>query len=83
MPCNSLKITVSYSGDGKKRITEKTLSGKETSVELEFSATELELWLISTAGFVADFHTENMHHSTGANAVLPTQKEVPFAPLTL
>jgi nucleoside phosphorylase len=83
VPYDSLKITVSYSGEGKKRVGEKILSGKEATFELEFSPTELEVWLISTEGFVADFHTENTHHSTGANAVLPKQQEAPFAPFTL
>lgn len=83
VPYDSLKITVSYSGEGTKRVTEKILSGKDATFELEFSPTELEVWLISTEGFVADFHTENTHHSTGANAVLPKQQEASFAPFTL
>ena len=79
VPLESLKVTVSYSGEGKKRVSEKILSGKEATFELEFSPVELEVWLISTEGFVADFHTENTHHSTGANAVLPKSHEIPVA----
>jgi len=83
VPLESLKVTVSYSGEGKKRVSEKILSGKEATFELEFSPVELEVWLISTEGFVADFHTENTHHSTGANAVLPKSQEMPFAQFML
>lgn len=83
VPFESLKVAVSYAADGKKRVTERLLSGKRAAFELEFSPTQLEVWLISTDGFVADFHTENMYHSAGANSVLPKQQETPVLPFTV
>lgn len=79
VPLKSLKVTVSYSGDGNKRVSEKVLSGRQVTFGLEFLPTQLEVWLISTEGFVADFHTENAYNSTGAISVLPKQQEIPLA----
>lgn len=81
VPFESLKITLSYSGAGSKHVSEKTLASNEVVFDLEFPATELQVWLISLQGFVADFHTENVHHSTGANAVLPKNEEMTFSQL--
>jgi hypothetical protein len=73
---NSLKVDISYKDSRQAASVSRLLEGRNTAFKLAFVPTALNLWLISTEGFLADFHEENEHYSSGANSVLPKQ-EVP------
>ena len=71
----SLKLSLNCKNEENSSVTEKKLTAAETTFELPFSPTELQLWLISAEGYLADFHDENLSRSTGANAILPKPKQ--------
>lgn len=74
----SLKLSVNCKKENESITMEKRLDQRELSLDLPFRPSELHLWLISSEGFLADFHDENQHHSAGANAVLPKQNQISF-----
>ncbi len=71
---DSLKLSVHYKNRDRDASFEQDLSANEVSIPLAFVPTEINLWLISRDGFIADFHQENEAYSRGANAALPKQK---------
>jgi diguanylate cyclase (GGDEF)-like protein len=72
---DSLKLAVSYKTDENSQNIEKELLQGEAAIDLSFFPRALTTFLISRAGFLADFHDENQHYSTGANPVLPKTRE--------
>jgi len=67
----SLKLDVSYKANGQARSMSIRCDDKEQfAIDLEFTPAEMRLWLISTQGFLADFHEENEYYATGQNPVL-------------
>ncbi len=66
----SLKLDGTYKNDTEAASIEKLLDSRETVLNLSFVPSTLNLYLISTEGFIADFHDETEHWSRGANAVL-------------
>ena len=77
----SLKLDGTYKNETEAASIEKRLDSKKTVLDLSFVPFELNLWLISTEGFIADFHDENAYFSRGANAVL--RKKPPGSPTTI
>jgi hypothetical protein len=75
----SLKLDLSYKANGQARSMSIRCDNKEqVAIDFEFTPTEMRLWLISTQGFLADFHEENEYYATGQNPVLakPTPSSV-------
>lgn len=68
---DSLKAAVDYKSEKTAKREEKQFRGRELEFALAFHPSELNVWLVSLNGFLADFHRENLYHSSGANAVLP------------
>lgn len=77
-PPESLKLSLSCRNETESRTLERPLDGPEHTFELPFSPSELQLWLISLQNVLADFHDENHSRSSGANAVLPKQRQSPY-----
>jgi CAP12/Pycsar effector protein, TIR domain len=73
-PAKSLKLSLSCK-NGATSTTERSLDSYNCEFEMPFAPSELQLWLISLDGFLADFHDENYYRSAGANSVLPKQRE--------
>jgi predicted nucleotide-binding protein len=80
---NSLKLDGTYKNDKQAASIERYLDSEETVLDLSFVPSQLQLWLISTAGFLADFHEENEYYSRGANPVLPKKEAAPVGSLQL
>lgn len=74
-PPGSLKLALNYGIDEKSVNIDKEFVGREVTIDLTFTPQKLTSFLISRDGFLADFHEENQHYSTGANPVLPKTKE--------
>lgn len=74
-PPGSLKLALNYGVDEKSVNIDKELVDHEVTIDLSFVPHKLTTFLISRVGFLADFHEENQHYSTGANPVLPKTKE--------
>lgn len=74
-PPGSLKLSLTCRNENQVSILESRVESRELAFELPFAPGELQLWLISLQGFLADFHEENHYRSAGANSVLPKQKE--------
>lgn len=68
---NSLKVSITYKHEKLSRTLEVHPQASEVTCELAFAPRELSIWVISQHGFLADFHSENLHFSNGANPVLP------------
>lgn len=68
---DSLKAAVDYKSEKTAKREEKQFRGRQLEFALAFRPSELNVWLVSLNGFLADFHRENLYHSSGANAVLP------------
>jgi diguanylate cyclase (GGDEF)-like protein len=77
---DSLKLSVSYKTEENSETVEKELDQGESTIDLSFFPDKLTTFLISKLGFLADFHDENQHYSTGANPVLPKTKQQPASP---
>jgi predicted nucleotide-binding protein len=79
-----LKLSLNYKSPPQFGAVEKAFDGSAAVFELPFSPSELQLWLISGEGFLADFHDENMYRSAGSNAILPKVKQSAiYDPLSL
>jgi nucleoside phosphorylase len=74
-PPASLKLSVSYKSARQSEIVEGPLVNGTATFRLAFQPREISIWLVSRSGFVADFHTENEHHSVGGEAILPKDPE--------
>lgn len=70
-PPTSLKICVSYRGTEKSDVLEKALETNSATFQLKCTPREIDIWLLSRTGFLADFHTENEHYTQGVKAILP------------
>src|SRR5260370_26347523 len=67
----SLKVDVNYKGEtGPKSLSLPCPEQGDAVFELSFIPSELQIWLVSREGFLADFHDENEYYSRGSNAVL-------------
>jgi Predicted nucleotide-binding protein containing TIR-like domain len=71
----SLKLSLNCKNEQESKAVERILDEGATIFELPFSPIELQLWLISVEGYLADFHDENLHRSDGANPILPKPKQ--------
>jgi diguanylate cyclase (GGDEF)-like protein len=74
-PPESLKLALNYGIDEKSVNVDKEIAEREVTFNLSFIPHKLTAFLISRGGFLADFHEENQHYSTGATPVLPKTKE--------
>jgi predicted nucleotide-binding protein len=74
-PPESLRLSLNCKNEQDSSTVEKRLDEREMTFELPFSPIELQLWLISVEGFLADFHDENLYRSAGANPILPKAKQ--------
>jgi diguanylate cyclase (GGDEF)-like protein len=74
-PPGSLKLALNYGIDDKSVNIDQEFVGREVTIDLSFTPQKLTSFLISRDGFLADFHEENQHYSTGASPVLPKTKE--------
>jgi predicted nucleotide-binding protein len=77
----SLKLDGSYKNETEAASLEKQLDSRDPVLDLSFVPSVLNLYLISTEGFIADFHDENEYFSRGANAVLPKRPARAPAPI--
>ena len=82
-PIDSLKIALNYKNERATTSIDERVHQRDPTFELAFTPTELHVWLISTDGYLADFHDENPHHSVGANALLPKKSSSVFSDLLL
>lgn len=78
-PPTTLKLDINYKNETQSASIEKRMDDTDVTADLAFVPSQLHLWLISVEGFIADFHDENEHYSTGANAVLPKRAPVPYS----
>jgi AbiJ N-terminal domain 3/TIR domain len=76
----SLKLDINYKGEAETKSLSLACPDQGDAVfELSFTPTELQLWLVSREGFLADFHDENEYYSRGSNPVLlkrPVRTEI-------
>ena len=79
-PPDRLKLDLSYSHKNRTASREEHLTDRTLAMDFGFVPSELKIWLLSTDGYICDYHDENDLYSSGSNPVLKKQNltAVPF-----